>query len=332
MMFTKFLATLSYIKNTPSLFHQALLPDTRPFLYLFIFLRRIYQIKDFYKRKSLTKNFDLSKLNKIPKEKGYLISKSNFMKKKMFKVINRISKLFDILDWNQIQKENKKKFLLQYPVDLTEKKNFDILDLLMEDEIIGRISLYLGQIPILLSCYLWYSPNKTFEKGRSQQFHLDNEDIRQIKLFIPIKDIASNTGPLHAISKYESVKIYHNLKKSDCKKRFGYPIQNQKFNDEIILKFKPKINKLTAKVGNVIFLDTSKCYHYGSRPTKNSKPRCMLALHFVTSQSRELPLWGIKNISVLNNLNIKKFSKEYKNKILNYFFRHYVANKKIKFY
>ena len=53
----------------------------------------------------------------------------------------------------------------------------------------------------------------------------------------------------------------------------------------------------------------------------------MLALHFVTSQSRELPLWGIKNISVLNNLNIKKFSKEYKNKILNYFFRHYIANK-----
>ena len=35
----------------------------------------------------------------------------NFMKKKMFKVINRISKLFDILDWNQIQKENKKKLI-----------------------------------------------------------------------------------------------------------------------------------------------------------------------------------------------------------------------------
>ena len=219
-MFTKFIATLSFIKKKPSLFHHYLFPDTRPFLYLFTYLRRTYQIKDFYKRRSLTKNFDLSKLNKIPKEKGYLISKSNFMKKKMFKVVNRISKLSDILDWNQIKKKNKKKFLLNLPLDLTEKKNFDILDLLMEDEIIGRISLYLGQIPILLSCYLLYSPNKTFEKGRSQQFHLDNEDIRQIKLFIPIKDIASNTGPLHVISKYESVKIYHNLKKFDCKKRF----------------------------------------------------------------------------------------------------------------
>ena len=108
--------------------------------------------------------------------------------------------------------------------------------------------------------------------------------------------------------------------------------EQEALSDQRVLKFKPKINKLTAKVGNVIFLDTCKCYHYGSRPTKNSKPRCMLALHFVTSQSRELPLWGIKNISVLNNLNIKKFSKEYKNKVLNYFFRHYVANKKMKFY
>ena len=144
MMFTKFLATLSFIKNKPSLFHHYLLPDTRPFLYLFTFLRRIYQIKDFYKRKSLTKNFDLSKLNKIPKEKGYLISKSNFMKKKMFKVINRISKLSDTLDWNQIEKDNKQKLAI---VTLAFEQASDN-DLWFETEDVEKANLQVALIQL----------------------------------------------------------------------------------------------------------------------------------------------------------------------------------------
>ena len=115
------------------------------------------------------------------------------------------------------------------PIDLTDKRNSYILDLLMEKEIIGRVSNYLKQVPVLMSASIWYSPNKTFSKGRSQEYHLDSDDKKQVKLLIPFKEVTIETGPFTIISKKESDKIHKNLKKYDCKKIFGSVIQNQKF-------------------------------------------------------------------------------------------------------
>ena len=59
----------------------------------------------------------------------------------------------------------------------------------------------------------------------------------------------------------------------------------------------------------------------------------MLAFLFVTSQSRKLPLWGIKKDSnLLDDLNIKKFKEDYKNKLIPSVLNYYVANKKLRFY
>ena len=328
-MLEKFRATLSFIKNNPSFIHNYIIPDTKPLVSTYISLRRIYQLNDFFERKSLNSNYNL---NKIPLNKGYLVKKNNSLKKKIHNLIKRISHFSNSLNWKDMQKKSKKPFLITYQLDLTEKKNFDILSLIMEKEIIGIISNYLKQIPVLLEAAIWYSPNNIFQKGKSQEFHLDSEDIKQIKLFLPIKNVTKNTGPLTIISKQETDKIYKNLKKTNCRKKFGYPIQNQKFNDNLIMQYKPKTIELTGDVGDIIFVDTCRCLHYGSRPKRNSQPRWLLSLHFTTSQSKELPLWGVKNYDAFKELNFKKFSKDYKNKVLNNLLRFYIANKKHNFY
>ena len=54
--------------------------------------------------------------------------------------------------------------------------------------------------------------------------------------------------------------------------------------------FKKK-NKITleAEIGDVIMLDTSNCYHYGSRPGK--KIRKLIFLQFFSINSKELSIF-----------------------------------------
>ena len=58
------------------------------------------------------------------------------------------------------------------------------------------ISNYIGTLPVLANASYWYSPNKKTEVGRSQSWHLDSEDFKQVKVFIPIEEITLENGPL----------------------------------------------------------------------------------------------------------------------------------------
>ena len=56
-MLKNLIATLSFNKNKPSLFHNNLLPDIKPAISLFIYLRRIFQIKDYSIRRKLANKY-----------------------------------------------------------------------------------------------------------------------------------------------------------------------------------------------------------------------------------------------------------------------------------
>ena len=327
-MFKNFIATLSYIKNKPSLFHNYLLPDIKPAVKIFVYLRRILQIKDYFSRKKLANKY---KENKILNQQGFLNLQNKSLKNNLQKISKRIFKEFNKQDLKDLEKKSRKPFLINKSIDLSEKKNLDILLLIMNKNIIGPISKYLNQIPILIDASIMYSPNKIFEKGRSQEYHLDGEDLKQIKLWIPLKKIDKNNGPLTVIKKIDSNKIYKELFKIKCKKALGIPLRNQKLEDKIVLKNKPTESKLIGDQKNIFFVDTSNCYHYGSRPSKNSKPRFLLSLHFITNQSRVIPLWN-KKVNVLEELKIKKFKIIENNKIFQKIFEYYVINKNKKFY
>ncbi len=327
-MLKNLIATLSFIKNKPSLFHNYLLPDIKPAISLFIYLRRIFQIKDYSIRRKLANKY---KKNKILNKQGFLNLKNKILKYNLKNVSNRIFKEFKKENLNELEKKSKKPFLINKEIDLSNNKNNDLLMLIMNKDIIGPISRYLNQIPTLIDASIMYSPNKIFEKGRSQEYHLDGEDIKQIKLWIPLKNINKKNGPLSIINKNDSDKIYKFLFKTNCKKKFGIPLRNQKLTDEKILKYKPKENQLLGNQNNIFFIDTSNCYHYGSRPSKNSKPRFILSFHFITSQSRVIPLW-YKNIDVFQKLKMKKFKSLDDNKVFQKLFEHYLINKTEKFY
>ena len=159
-MLKNLITTLSFIKNKPSLFHNYLLPDIKPAVSIFIYLRRIFQIKDYSVRRKLA---DKYKKNKTLNKQGFLNLRNQILKYNLKNISNRIFKEFKKENLNALEKKNKKPFLINKQIDLSDKKNNDLLMLIMNKDIIGPISRYLNQIPTLIDASIMYSPNKIFE-------------------------------------------------------------------------------------------------------------------------------------------------------------------------
>lgn len=181
-------------------------------------------------------------------------------------------------------RKNKKAQLL---TGLLKKKNLDMDNPFMQfatsEAIVSSVANYLGLIPVLTKVDIWYSKatgSETFQN--SQLHHCDFESYRQLKLFIYCTDVPNESGPLVLIDAEKSNKIQ---KAIDY--RFG-----QKVEDRIIDPLVPPAEQLvaTGKKGTMIFADTSRCFHYGSRVLGEGVPRVAILLQYLRPQSFFLPL------------------------------------------
>lgn len=147
-------------------------------------------------------------------------------------------------------------------------EHHEFMDIALQEDILRAVSSYLGQVPRLYRLYVWWSPpNDTLESA--QLFHYDHRDSRQAKVFINLRDVGAQTGPLHFLGADQSIWF-------DAK--VGYT--NRKITDEKIFSvFKPSDLHTTAgHAGQSFIVDTGRCLHYGSRG--NTEGRLMLMASF----------------------------------------------------
>ena len=95
------------------------------------------------------------------------------------------------------------------------------------------ITQYIGSLPILAKASYWYSPNEENVPGRSQSWHMDSEDVRQLKVMIPIDKINQENGALALVSANKSQNIKKFIKKNIVNKR-NFKINDEIFENEII--------------------------------------------------------------------------------------------------
>jgi hypothetical protein len=134
---------------------------------------------------------------------------------------------------------------------------------------------YLGCIPILNHIAVWYSDSKSEDIDGSQRFHLDHEDYRQVKGFLFINDIDMESGPLNIVPSTTSRFLEQIIKYRMTPEEKGLP-------DEKVFSIIPsaEVISIVGKSGDMAFIDTSHCFHYGSRQAKN--PRLILMFQYVT--------------------------------------------------
>ena len=166
-----------------------------------------------------------------------------------------------------------KPFLVQVTDSAIELMNRKpIREFLLSDAVINTAIGYMGRVPILSEVQLLWSPvNETSVK--SQQYHFDTEDYRQLKIFVNIEDVTNESGPLTLVSSRQSEQI---------KALTGYGGgRRTRLTDELVEANLGRGEQVsvTGPAGSGIVCDTSRCLHFGSRG--NKRERLVLLIQFM---------------------------------------------------
>ena len=251
--------------------------------------------KVFFNRFKYKYNFKYSKHKVISRDKGFKIIsfQNNINYKKAIEYIKRNLNTKELTF-----KQDKKSDNALITRDIILKENSSIFNLAIDKEILAIVSNYFRTLPILYKVQIWKSIPRQKILG-SELFHFDREDIIQMKVFIPLKKVNKNSGPLTLLSASQSKEfIFNNLLK------LKFVSLKDRFNDNFVFSRlkKPEINEMTTKDGEVIFADTTNCIHYGSRKLKDSKFQIML--HYVTPFSPKV----FREISKINKVDLNSLS------------------------
>ncbi len=138
---------------------------------------------------------------------------------------------------------------------------------------------HLGLLPVLTSVRIVYSPNEDIGRLRSSQlFHVDPEGERQVKVFVAVNDVSQDNSPLTFIPEHQTLELLDT----------GEPVfVGRRLKDHKLAKRVPKSEWVShiGPPGQTVFLDTSRCFHCGSRPAP--KPRLLLYAQYLDPYSSQ---------------------------------------------
>ena len=236
-------------------------------------------------------------------ENGYMQYK--FESENLTKVILRSKELITDHEFKKKIDDKKKKFLQSYKIDFTDKNNHIYLKLLFEKNFLNTVRDYLGKYVTLKEINIFYSPNKNFESGRSQELHMDGDSNKQLKFFLYLNDVDHQAGPLTILPKKISRKVYQIMRQKKLIIKKTNRISDKSLNE---IKLTHHLKPLYGKSGTINIVDTSNCYHFGSRP--GSKERFLILYQFLDSFSYYLPSTAsnknnIKSSEILNSDEVK---------------------------
>lgn len=147
------------------------------------------------------------------------------------------------------------------------------LRLALRPDVLAAVSTYLGMVPLLNNAMIWCSRYDGAALKTSQLFHIDAEDRTQVKLFVYCQDVSPDEGPLAAVAAGAS---------HAAERRLGYE-WDMKLADEVVLRHVPEgaVQSFTGPAGQSLFVDTSRCFHYGSRIQKPGTQRYVAVFQYL---------------------------------------------------
>tara|TARA_B100000965_G_C19591752_1_gene758277 strand:+ start:1466 stop:2407 length:942 start_codon:yes stop_codon:yes gene_type:complete len=261
-------------------------PDTPKAASIFYKIMTIIHNSEFKERKKYLETIN----DKIDPKIGYkIINQSQiFQDLETQNALSALKENYAKINWEDTS-EFKKPFLRTKKIEISIELQKIVLKL------IPMVSEYIGSLAILQDALYWYSPNIFNEEGRSQNWHMDAEDKKQIRVLIPIEDVKEDSGPMVVINSTDTSKIYNSLQ---SKNKIKY--RNEKISDETMQKFNFNHEKIIVEKDQIAFVDTCNCYHYGSR--KSTKPRKLISLQFTSAFSIFTPIFKRKTkISEFND-------------------------------
>ena len=155
----------------------------------------------------------------------------------------------------------------------------------LREDILDAITVYLGIAPVLEDIDIWNSISVGSDTwDNSQLWHCDSIDLTQIKIFLYSNDVGADSGPLTVVSADASKRVRDALD-------YKY-IGEARVPDEEINKLVSgeEIQPITGPAGTCVFVDTSRCFHYGSRVREGASSRIITLYQYLSPTAFVFPI------------------------------------------
>lgn len=165
-----------------------------------------------------------------------------------------------------------------------------ILDFALSSEVLTAVADYLEAVPLLSRTL---APGVRLTESRadyddaagppkeSQLFHLDHHDSPLVYVIVLLKDVTPDSGPFCFLPAAVSARAAAAL----GYRRRGHPYRVT--DEEMFAVVDPaEVRKLIYPRGTVLFIDSSRCFHYGSRMAID--PRYQMMYNFVSACRTDL--------------------------------------------
>lgn len=230
--------------------------------------------KNHQKRLEILKNIDSEpRLPVLDKEQGFAVLDPAQIHELTKDAVDEALKIIETCDFETIRKKRGKSYRVEILDQKEITKESALYKLASHPSMIKAVGDYLGVLPVLTHINIWQSPNDgTFDPMGSQMFHLDHEDLYQVKCFILLDEVTSDMGPLRVLSAQESRELCANI---DYVTQYG----GKRVSDEECEKY--NVVEASGPKGTMIMADTSMCLHAGSNGT-SGKPRRVLMFQYMT--------------------------------------------------
>jgi hypothetical protein len=146
----------------------------------------------------------------------------------------------------------------------------------LNEEVLWGVARYLGCVPTLSYAGLWCSRYIDSPHRSSQLYHVDPEGPSQLKVFVYCSDVEPRNGPLAVVGARMSEVLRRRLHQTKRRSR--------RIPDGVVdgLVGEGVQQVLLGATGTVCLVDTSRCYHFGSRIERDAGPRLVAVLQFLT--------------------------------------------------
>jgi len=177
--------------------------------------------------------------------------------------------------------KNRKRFLQNVADATTFGLDTPPMRLALREDVLAAVSRYLGVVPFLTAISVFFSDVVEAAPTSSQLHHCDGDDVTQVKIFVYASEVDARSGPLTVLGAADSARV---------RRATGYQYR-QRLTDEQVndVVGAGREQPILGPPGTTIFVDTSRCFHYGSRVAKDAPPRLVTMIQYQTPYSFMLP-------------------------------------------
>lgn len=178
-------------------------------------------------------------------------------------------------------REKGKQFMIPILDQATLTRESPLVRLALRDDVLSAVTSYLRVVPLLASIDVYYSRSVDRELMSSQLLHCDGDDTRQIKVFVLCTPVDETNGPLMVMRSDRS---------EELRRKLGYEYRNRVTDAEAVEAIGDLgLEAVEGAPGTTCLVDTSRCFHYGSRVEGGDVWRLVAMIQYLTPYSFMLP-------------------------------------------